>query len=348
MGKKRRREKREAAVPLAQPEPGEPPPPRLEEGRPGVVPLLRAIESLRGSRVIAFYSDPMEPQPPVDPLAALAEQLSLTRRRGKIDLWLFGSPGTTETAWRLVQSLRRSCSRLGVLVPDRTSDVGTQLALGADEIVMGRFAVLCPLGTTQPPSQDQRSPGEGVFPFAGSALELRYAVEFVKREFGVSLGAAEALFARIHPFAVGALEQGKAVSKAVARRMLATHMTARKHEAEIRRIVDALSDDYPSPSFPIGLSEARGVGLKATEADAPLDGAMRALLRHYRETDAAPQVAPPAFASWLSTPGAPGRLLARPVSYVDSAEARFTCFALGQEAEGRVEPRATRWLHLQR
>jgi hypothetical protein len=61
MGKKRRREKQEALVLPVQSAPAEPLPPPLDKDRPSVVPLIKAIESLRAARLIAFYSDPMEP-----------------------------------------------------------------------------------------------------------------------------------------------------------------------------------------------------------------------------------------------------------------------------------------------
>jgi hypothetical protein len=90
-----------------------------------------------------------------------------------------------------------------------------------------------------------------------------------------------ALFEKIHPLAIGAIEQSYALAKLVAARCLGTHMDPEGGRERIQGIVDKLCDAYMSHNYQINRNEAREIGLKAIDAPPDVDKAMMDLLKFY-------------------------------------------------------------------
>ena len=90
-----------------------------------------------------------------------------------------------------------------------------------------------------------------------------------------------ALFDKIHPLAIGAIEQSYALSKFAARRCLETHMTGDGEQEDIDKIVDRLCDDYKSHAYQIGRREAKSIGLKVRPPSDDEDAALADLLKFY-------------------------------------------------------------------
>lgn len=94
-----------------------------------------------------------------------------------------------------------------------------------------------------------------------------------------------ALFDKIHPLAIGAIEQSYALAKLIGARCLSTHMTVQDAEKNIEGIVNKLCDDYKSHAYPICREEARSIGLNVTDAPTNVDKAMMDLLKFYMARD---------------------------------------------------------------
>jgi len=94
-----------------------------------------------------------------------------------------------------------------------------------------------------------------------------------------------ALFDKIHPLAIGAIEQSYALSKLIATRCLSTHMTSPDDKESIEKIVNKLCDDYKSHAYPICRKEARDIGLKVVDAPPSVDQAMMDLAKFYMARD---------------------------------------------------------------
>jgi hypothetical protein len=94
-----------------------------------------------------------------------------------------------------------------------------------------------------------------------------------------------ALFDKIHPLAIGAIEQSYALAKLIGTRCLGTHMTGPDDKDKINRIVNALCDDYKSHAYPICRREAKDIGLKVIDAQPNVDSAMMELLKFYMARD---------------------------------------------------------------
>jgi hypothetical protein len=94
------------------------PSPRLDADRPAVSAFIKAIEDLRGSRVLTYYLHENDAAMAMDAMPAFYDQLRAIGKQDKLDLWLHSTGGQTEMPWRLVQTLRCYCKRLGVLVTE--------------------------------------------------------------------------------------------------------------------------------------------------------------------------------------------------------------------------------------
>lgn len=103
------------------------------------------------------------------------------------------------------------------------------------------------------PKEEQRSPVGGgaepvLTPIPISVQDLRHVLDFVKREMGEDLSpdaAARvytALFDKVHPLAIGALEQSWALANQVTERVLSTHMDPDADADKIKALRDRLSD----------------------------------------------------------------------------------------------------------
>jgi hypothetical protein len=142
-----------------------------------------------------------------------------------------------------------------------------------------------------------------------------------------------ALFDKIHPLAIGAIEQSYALAKLVAKMCLETHMDAVTEKAQIEAIVNRLCDDYKSHSFQITRSEARAIGLKVVDASGPVTSALVDLLKFY--------LARPIFPGG---PPAPGKVVRAHIAWLDSTAANYR--VEGQydvQAGGKLQTQGDAW-----
>jgi hypothetical protein len=325
--------------------------------RSDVVPLIQKVEGLRGSRVITYYLHPGIHMA-MDAIPCFYEQLRTVGKQDKIDLWLHSSGGQTEFPWRLVQMVRQHCKTFSVLVPELAQSAATHVALGADEIVGGPFTLLSPVDPYRqhpllPKGVDLLDPSAEDKPFPVSVQDLKHAVAFVKREAGEGGLSSEAfatvvsaLFEKVHPLAIGAIEQSYELSKLITRRMLSMHMDEDADADEIERLTNALCDDYKSHNFPIGVTEAERLGLKVTMAPDDLHEAMWELLEYYSAIDRSLQVVPSAAQGQLAGVPINGQAMKNSIGHVDSTDVRFDCNQIVDVTTSGSEVRGSAWLRL--
>ena len=146
-----------------------------------------------------------------------------------------------------------------------------------------------------------------------------------------------ALFAKIHPLAVGAIEQSYALAKLIGKRCLETHMTSPEEMAKIDGLVNKLCDDYMSHAYPICRKEAKLIGLKVVDATEAVSQAMMALLQFYLARD----IGLPKGGSPLSQ----GQKIKLKIAWLDSAD-KHMCVVQDTLAEKDNKLRALgdRWI----
>lgn len=188
----------------------------------------------------------------------------------EVGILIHTNGGVTEVPFKLMTALRAYADKVNVLVPLKAYSAGTHLAMGGDQIIMGCAALLGPVDPIQNhPLLPKDAEGNQI---AISVQDLKHCVAFIKREHGSDLNGEAfaqvmtALFAQVHPLAIGAIEQGYALGQLVSRKMLEMHLDSVTDKPRIDALVTQLSDGYCSHSFGIGYKEAQSIGLKAVVA----------------------------------------------------------------------------------
>lgn len=269
------------------------PPPAISD-KQQLIPLIKALEQARGGNRLIVYWLTDFARISEAAVPSFYDQLTTIGRQEKLDLFLFTRGGDTEAPWRMVTLMREFCKKFAVLVAYRALNAGTSLAMGADEIVMTPLGVLSPIdpSRTHPllPRREGAAESEPI-----SVQDMRHAITFIretakpheKAEYTPEAMAqiVTALFDKIHPLAVGVIEQSYALAKLIGTRCLGTHMTSPEETAGIDKIVDKLCDDYKSHAYPICRKEAKQIGLKVTDAPSNVEQAMMGLLKFYMGRD---------------------------------------------------------------
>jgi hypothetical protein len=236
-------------------------------------PRLRALERERGHSVVAYFLGEQTSLAD-EQIQHLYEHLRRVGKQDQLGLWIHSRGGATETPWKAVSLFREFCGRFSVLIPYRAHSAATLLSLGADEIVMTEMGELGPVDPSRrhPLLPQEEAPNGRKTPIPISVQDLRHVLQFLKREMGEELppdAAATvytALFEKVHPLAIGALEQSWALSIQIAERVLSTHMDPEGESEQIKAIVNRLSDHYKSHLYQINRKEAREIGLKVVDA----------------------------------------------------------------------------------
>jgi hypothetical protein len=253
-------------------------------------PVLATVTEAFGSPVISYFLDDGSNAALADEqMLHLYEHLRRVGRHDTLGLWLSSRGGATEVPWKIVSLFREFATRFVVLVPYRAHSAATLTAVGADEIVMTEMSELGPVDPTRRhpllPTEDQ--PNGKKVPIPISVQDLRHVLKFLQRELGedippeVAATIYTALFEKVHPLAIGALEQSWALAQQVCERVLSTHMDPGAQADEIKSIVDKLSDFYKSHLYQINRKEAKEIGLKVRDATAAEAEAMWALYNAY-------------------------------------------------------------------
>ncbi len=305
------------------------------------VELIQQIERARRSRVLVYWTSPLAKMGDGS-MPSLYDQLCAIGDVEHLDLILNTGGGDVEIPWRMVSLIREFAERFSVIVPHRAASAGTLLALGANEIVMTRFAVLGPIDPSRTHPLLPRREGEASEPV--SVQDMRHAMQFIREagrvdeEFAYTPDAMAqiftALFDKLHPLAIGAIEQSYALSKLIGTRCLETHMTGAGAKAEITKIVDQLCDEYKSHAYQIPRREAKAIGLKIKYAPKRLDDAVMKLYRHYAARPMLPPTIPP--------PGVPFKTH---IAWLDSTATLLRCVADQQiQPDGQTQPMGDRWM----
>ncbi len=244
--------------------------------------LIQEIERIRNSRVVTFFAYPDVLVRGDIPLQ-LYTQLRSIGRVPRIDLFIHSTGGETEVPWRIITLIRNFCQEFSVLIPFMAYSAATHIAMGANEIVMGDMSEL---GPTDPARSHPLLPQFNDQLLLISVQDLRQCIEFLKREGGQYTPESLAtiystLFDKVHPLALGAIEQSYALARLISEKALKTHMDSEQDKEKIERIVKAFSDDFFSHQYRIGWREATDLGLPVRYDNGELWEAMWKLYEHY-------------------------------------------------------------------
>ena len=200
----------------------------------------------------------------------------------QINLLLYTRGGNTNVPWTIINFIREHCDKLVVLIPYWAHSAGTLLSLGADEIIMGRYATISPIDPTVANAFNPLDP-------ANPAARLPIAVEDVLAflELATKNGssandesmALERLAQEVHPLALGNVQRSINQIRQLAAKMLGLHGPDRDDDS-VKKLITSLTTEFYSHQHLIGRDEAKALGLPISP---PSDDLERLLFEYYEE-----------------------------------------------------------------
>ena len=284
--------------------------------------LLSALEVERRRPLIVYWTTHMAKMSSGADLPFMDQLQKLPSKDG-VDILLHTSGGDTESPARLINLIREHASHISVLVPYMAPSAGTTFALGADEILMSSMGYLGPIDPSRVHPLLPKGTGQA-HPEAVSVQDMRHAMKFIRDEMNLNTTSSpeawaqiiSALFDKIHPLAIGAIEQSYALSKLTARSCLETHMDAQNDAEKIESIIDTLCDDYMSHQYRISRREAKNIGLNVVTPSTDVENLMLQIFQHYNSRE----IIPP-----LSKAPAKNEKVFGSIAWIESTRMKFHC-----------------------
>ncbi len=253
--------------------------------------LIERLEAARGTRVLTYVAgdrDPARAQMGDDALRPIQDSLRTIDRVEKLDLFIYSRGGALEVPWRVASALRECADEWRILIPFRANSAATLLALGADEIVLGRHGELGPIDPILNIQKMMTMPGQG----QGTPVQDTISVEdvmsylkFVREQVGLkdqnalsaSLGS---LADRLDAVGLGSVYRTRSHIRDVAARMLNSRKE-RPSNRVMETIVRTLAERVYAHGHAIGFGEASDIGLPVTKAQGDAELAMWDLFLAY-------------------------------------------------------------------
>jgi hypothetical protein len=212
-----------------------------------------------------------------------SDQLPLFRRHleaiGKVDhltLVIYTRGGDTNLPWPLMNFVREHARRVTAAVPFSSHSAGTLLTLGADEILMTRYATLSPIDPTVTNAFNPQDPTNPMLRMPIAVEDVLAFMELAQKH-GDSTEAFKRLAESVHPLALGNVQRSINMIRALARRMLKLS-SACPPDDEVEAMITRLTTEFYTHAHQISRREAKEIGLPV-KTPSPI--AERLLLQYY-------------------------------------------------------------------
>ncbi len=226
--------------------------------------LIKKIQDLRHSKVVVYITGDRPFFPPQmiseDVVRPLYDHLLSLGKSENIDLYIYSRGGNVSVPWRIVSMFREFCKKkFSVLVPYKAYSAATLLALGADEIIMGKKAELGPID----PSIYKTSEGEA--PKEISVEDVNSYISFLRERANINdqLALAQGfsiLASNITPLEIGQVNRQNSHIRLVSRKLI-TSRKEKTDEDKIASIIETLTEKIYFHGHAIGRIEAKEIGL---------------------------------------------------------------------------------------
>ncbi len=238
--------------------------------------LYKKMESHRKRPLITYVTskrDGVDSSMASDALPYLIDQLEcLPDEATDLDFLIVSYGGDPMVAWRIMSLMRERVNKVFVLIPQSAYSAATLVALGGDEIVMHPNGHLGPVDmqiTTFSEGRRRQFSTEDISAF----------VDFVRD--GLSITDQEHLchlFAmtckEVGSLGVGFTARNQKLAIALGERLLGMHM-GEDDQVHKRTLIENLSRQFHSHSYPVSRSEAKEIGLPVnSKRDIDLEGLM--------------------------------------------------------------------------
>jgi len=304
--------------------------------------LLTKLEKARERPAIVYWTSQVA-KVSMGVELTLLDQLINLPTSAELDLVLFTYGGDTEAPSRIIDLIREYSKHLTVLIPHVAQSSGTLIAIGADEIQMTPLGTLGPIDPSRVhPLLPRRKETESPEPV--SVQDMRHAMEFIREAVGPDATPSPqdwaqiftSLFDKIHPLAIGAIEQSYALAKLIARHNLGTHLDQKSDKKKISEIIDKLCDSYKSHQYRIGRKEAAEIGLNAVSPRPEVETILFDLLKHYNSRPIVPG---------MSGKTKPGDQVTSHIAWLDSTRLKRRCEQTSIVGDqGKLSSQRDRWV----
>ena len=262
------------------------------------VNLIRAIEKERESRVITWITGDrpqLETQIAFEQVAILYDHLMEIGRQKKIDLFMYSRGGLTLAGFAAVNVLREFCDQLNLIVPYRAHSCATLIALGCDEILMGRLGQLSPVDPTvnspyNPPAPPLPGTPQGITRLLPLSVEDVVAYvnlaqeDFKLKEEASMIRVLESLASKVHPIALGSVKRSRQQIQMLATKLLSLR-NKKTGEGQTKKIVQVLTRELGSHDYIISRREAQSeLGLPIKVPTPEFESLMWRLFKNYEKT----------------------------------------------------------------
>ncbi|HRT36954.1 MAG TPA: hypothetical protein P5090_01605 [Caldisericia bacterium] len=216
--------------------------------------LIKEIENYRKSKVLVYFLG-LNSTIAQDAVEVIYNNLRRIGKVEKIDLILHTTGGFLEVPLKIVNIIREFTKKFSVLIPYRAHSAGTLLALGADEIVMGKMAELTPVDPqTRSPLNPKGVKGE-LLPV--SIQDLTSFFDFIEsRGINEKEEIMNNLLNNLHPLVIGSVNRSLYLIKHTMERLLINSPYSKE---EKDKIIELLSCGLPSHTYLITRDEAKDI-----------------------------------------------------------------------------------------
>jgi hypothetical protein len=228
------------------------------------VVLYKKLEKLRGRPLIVYVTSQRPNatgQMATDVIPGFIEQMqSLPPKTKSVDLLLESTGGDGLVAWRIMSLLRSKVKKVHVIIPYSAFSAATMLALGGDEIVMGKYGCLGPI-----------DPQITAIKKDGSTQQFAYEdiisyINFTKNEAGLSEqkhieAAFKLLCETVEPALLGMAKRASSLSVTIGEKLLQMHMTDPESRSQAKVIAEKLNRSFFSHGHALSGNQAKEIGL---------------------------------------------------------------------------------------
>lgn len=233
------------------------------------IELYKRLEEIR-ERPLIVYMTSQRPNAQAkmasDVIPMFIEQIQkLPSKTKSVDLLLESSGGDGLVAWRIMSLLRAKVKKVNVIIPYSAFSAATMLALGGNEIVMGKYGCLGPI-----------DPQITVIKKDGAKQEFAYEdiisyLGFTKNEVGLSEqehteAAFKLLCETVDPAVLGMAKRASSLSVTIGEKLLQMHMTDSESKNQAKIIAEKLNRSFFSHGHALSKEQAREIGLNVVDA----------------------------------------------------------------------------------
>lgn len=237
--------------------------------------LYEQISSARNRPLIVYVTSCRQnasAQMGSDVLSQFAKVLlKIPNNKNGIDILIVSNGGDAIVPWRVICMLREKFDKIGALLPWAAYSAATLLALGADEIIMHPFSNLGPVDpqlTTQRKIPGQPA-GQNIETISFGSEDIRYFLDFVKSDIGISDQAQlqqsfELICKEVGSIPIGVAKRSTQLSLSMSEKLLNLHI---KDSSRAKTISETLNKSFYHHGYPVGLKEAKEIGLSVVAVD---------------------------------------------------------------------------------